>query len=246
MQQAVVYFTIDTQAPTLSILKPIEGYFLNVSWVNLTWSGDDAISAIGSYQVRIDGGEWSEMQQSSFRNITGLSDGTHTAEVKAIDLAGNEIVVSVSFIVDTIAPTVTITAPSEGHYSSSSSVSVTWSGDDIGVGVQAYQYRVERRGLVVDDDGDRSHVRSSGRGQYGRGPGLRLGEQYRHRQRRIHRRHDRSGGGDHRTGQRALHQLVHRPRQLDRMRRHDRHTGIPISGERRSMVLHVLRDERHA
>ena len=142
VQQAVVYFTIDTEAPTLSIINPVEGYFLNVSWVNLTWSGTDAISAIGSYQVLIDGGNWSEMQSASFRNITGLADGPHTAQVKAIDLAGNEIVVSVSFIVDTTAPTVEIIAPSEGHYSQSPSVSVTWSGDDIGVGVQAYQYRV--------------------------------------------------------------------------------------------------------
>ncbi len=142
VRQVTVYFTIDTQAPALSILQPVEGHFLNVSWVNLTWSGNDAISSIASYQVRVDGMEWSSPQQSSFLNVTGLSDGEHLAEVKATDLAGNEIIVSVHFVVDTTNPTVTITAPSAGYCSSSSSVSVNWNGDDIGVGVQAYKYRI--------------------------------------------------------------------------------------------------------
>ncbi len=74
--------------------------------------------------------------------FVGLSEGTHTVEVYALDNVLNNATASVTFIVDTTAPTVTITTPSEGQFSSSSSVSVTWSGDDSGVGVQAYQYRI--------------------------------------------------------------------------------------------------------
>ena len=140
---AIVYFTIDTESPYLAIDTPIEGIMFNVSWAGLAWSSGDNISGIGHYQFNLDGGDWSEPQASTVHNLTGLTNGMHTAGVRATDRAGNLFIKYVSFHIDTTAPVVSITAPSEGHYFASSSNSVTWTGADIGVGVQGFKYRVD-------------------------------------------------------------------------------------------------------
>jgi hypothetical protein len=49
----------------------------------------------------------------------------------------------VTFRVDTIAPAVSITSPTAGFYSDSSTVSVVWTATDGGSGVNGYQYRID-------------------------------------------------------------------------------------------------------
>ena len=63
--------------------------------------------------------------------------------MKVIDNAGNTAQGSVSFTVDTFRRRFPSTAPANSFNSKSSSVLVSWTGSDVGTGVQGYQYRID-------------------------------------------------------------------------------------------------------
>ena len=142
VRTASVTFNVDLTAPALKITVPADSGIYAVAAITAEWSATDGSSGVLGYGYRIDSGQWSALSMTGSHALVGLSEGTHTVEVYALDNVLNNATASVTFIVDTTAPTVTITTPSEGQFSSSPSISVTWSGDDSGVGVQAYQYRI--------------------------------------------------------------------------------------------------------
>ena len=62
------------------------------------------------FSYRLDGGVWSGYSPATSRSYTGLSDGSHTFEVKAKDVAGNEDATPAfyTWVIDTAAPDTTI------------------------------------------------------------------------------------------------------------------------------------------
>ena len=66
------------------------------------------------YQYRLDSGGWSAASTSTTANLTGLSEGGHLFEVRAVDEAGNVDAAPAhsSFTVDTTQPMVKSTTPS--------------------------------------------------------------------------------------------------------------------------------------
>ncbi len=117
---ATVHFTVDTTAPVLTITAPSSGAFLNTDGPLVDWSATDATSGISGYQYRIDGGQWSSTTPGTGMSFMEPSQGPHTVDVKAIDNAGNSIMASVTFTVDTVDPTISITSPPSGFVSGSS------------------------------------------------------------------------------------------------------------------------------
>lgn len=101
-----VEFTVDTTAPELTITKPSHGSYQPAD-VTVRWNGDDDTSGIDYYEVRMDGGQWIYVGTNESYEFTSISEGTHTVEVRAVDLAGNEIVESRDFEVDATPPTAT-------------------------------------------------------------------------------------------------------------------------------------------
>ncbi|MEM2144473.1 MAG: Ig-like domain-containing protein, partial [Candidatus Jordarchaeaceae archaeon] len=93
-----VSFTVDTIPPTVDITLPTSGETFNTSSVTVNWTGSDNLG-IDHYEVRIDGGSWINVGVSTSYVFGGLSNGSHTVEVRALDLAGNDFTDSVSFIV---------------------------------------------------------------------------------------------------------------------------------------------------
>ena len=75
--------------------------------------------------------------------FTTVVNGNHTVDVRAIDRAGNDFETSVTFNVDTVPPTLTITGPMEGLNTNSTTVSVFWSGSDATSGIKGYQYKID-------------------------------------------------------------------------------------------------------
>jgi hypothetical protein len=66
-----------------------------------------------SFQCKLDGGAFSAC--SSPQGYSGLTDGSHTFQVKATDQAGNVgLVASYPWTVDTRLPTITLTSPANG------------------------------------------------------------------------------------------------------------------------------------
>lgn len=102
VKEASVNFFVDTTSPSISITSPANGSELKSSDVVIIWSGSDQTSGIDHYEVRIDDGSWTNIgSQTTYYTFSGLNDGSHIADVKAIDKAGLTQVASVKFIVNT-------------------------------------------------------------------------------------------------------------------------------------------------
>ncbi|MGC1852326.1 MAG: Ig-like domain-containing protein, partial [Solirubrobacterales bacterium] len=107
-------WSIDSQAPTTTIETKPEAV-VNSGTASFTFSGADAGgSGIASFECHRDGGAWSAC--TSPHQYTGLPDGAHSFEVKAIDQAGNADATPASFAwtVDTMAPAVQIDSGPSG------------------------------------------------------------------------------------------------------------------------------------
>ncbi len=140
---ASVTFRVDTVKPGITITSPAGGYYSPSSSVKVDWTGTDSGSGIQGYQYCIDGLAWSSVSSSVTNTFTGLSEGDHTVQVRAIDRAGNQEETSVTFNVDTVAPTVGITGPMEGLNTNSTTVSVFWTGEDATSLIKGYQYKID-------------------------------------------------------------------------------------------------------
>jgi len=109
--ESSVTVTIDTLSPSLEILTPEEGSFNNTGNVSVTWTSNDVTSGVDHYAVSTDGTNWTNVTVAE--HTFELTDGTHTIYVRAYDLAGNFNESSVTFIVDTVAPTAEVVPTGE-------------------------------------------------------------------------------------------------------------------------------------
>ncbi len=138
---ASVTFTVDLVAPSLTITAPASSAYLNVSTVNVFWNATDANTGVQGYQYKVDSDAYSAISSSISHTFAGLSEGTHTVSIKAYDNVNNVVTVSVTFVVDTVKPIVTITSPTESLVTSSAVV--TWTGSDVTSGILNYQSCVD-------------------------------------------------------------------------------------------------------
>ena len=91
---------VDTTPPQVGISTPGPAATLSSSRVTLSWTGNDNVSGIASYEVRVDGGPWQRVGTNTSLVIR-LPDGAHTVTVRGFDAAGNNATASVTFRVDT-------------------------------------------------------------------------------------------------------------------------------------------------
>ena len=140
---SIVYFTVDTTNPTITITYPQSGDWLMDNNVTITWYANDTGSGIDHYEIHCynstwDSG-WIDVGLNTSYTFTDLADGSYTVEVMAYDKAGNSGSDSVNFGVDTVAPTVTITSPADGEYVNTSDVTINWNGNDATSGIDHYE-----------------------------------------------------------------------------------------------------------
>jgi hypothetical protein len=111
-------WTIDTTAPQTTLISAPSGVVASRN-ASLTFSSSETGS---SFQCRIDGGAWTAC--SSPKYYSDLTDGVHTAEVRAIDAAGNADATPASrtWTVDATAPDTTITLGTSGSVKSASAI----------------------------------------------------------------------------------------------------------------------------
>ena len=128
-------------APVISITAPSEGAYITNTTPTIEFSVTDADSGVnsGTIAVTIDGTAISSVTKTA---ITGgykctctpkaLKDGAHTISVTASDNDGNAVASAKtsSFTVDTVPPTLSVTAPTDGLITNKSTVTVTGKTDN--------------------------------------------------------------------------------------------------------------------
>ena len=133
-------WTIDATAPTATIDKAPTSLVASATAVFEFSGADGGGSGVASFQCRRDAGAWGSCD--SPQEYASLSDGDHSFQVRATDVAGNvSSPVSSDWTVDTTAPTATIDkAPAV--LVASASANFEFSGaDGGGSGVASFQCR---------------------------------------------------------------------------------------------------------
>jgi hypothetical protein len=114
-------FSMDNYPPILTIASPESGSFLNVSDVIVSGEAQDAVitatEGLETLRYRLDNGSWSPIALPSVKewtfNVT-VEDGFHVIEVEVVDVIGNMNSATITFEVDTTAPSLILISPDPG------------------------------------------------------------------------------------------------------------------------------------
>jgi len=115
------------------INSPSDGAYFNTSSVEISWYTDPGAD---SYAVTLDSGSPVSVGGSTSHTLTSVSDGAHTATVTSYSSGSPLHSTSVTFTVDTVVPTLTITNPAVGSWHNVTTINVTWSASDTGSGIK--------------------------------------------------------------------------------------------------------------
>jgi outer membrane protein OmpA-like peptidoglycan-associated protein len=138
---ATATWTTDSVAPGTTITSS-PAAVTSATGGTIVFSGSDVGgSGVSSYECKLDAGAFSACTSAV---LSGLSEGTHTFSVRAIDVAGNTDATpaSVSWLVDTTNPDTSISSHPLANASSTSGT-FAFSGSDAGSGVSLYQCRLD-------------------------------------------------------------------------------------------------------
>jgi len=92
---------LDETVPNVLITSPSPGSEVKSSRVAVTWTGSDETSDIDRYEIRLDGSSWLNVAGNTTHTFTGLADGRHVIDIKAVDNAGNIEQETLNFLVNT-------------------------------------------------------------------------------------------------------------------------------------------------
>ena len=140
-----VGFTIDTFAPDVSISSPYDDQIFNTENITMTWYGSDTTTGLEHFEVRLDGNAWIQKAQLTSHEFSMVDDGYHSIYVRAYDMTGNYESATVHVTIDTINPAVSIQTPLDSSEFNTTSVVVTWTGSDMGSGMDYYSIRLDGR-----------------------------------------------------------------------------------------------------
>ena len=108
---STIWFTIDMKSPVITMSNPLNStYASSVLWIE--FSADEPISWVG---YSLDGGV--VVPEVGNFSIGPLSEGSHMITIYMNDSAQNMVSSSVWFTIDTLAPEITISNPTDTTYS---------------------------------------------------------------------------------------------------------------------------------
>ena len=148
-----VTFTIDTTSPTIQIL--------NTNNTNTTNMGLDINYTVSDSGVGIDSCWWSNdsgVTNTTISNCANLTTVTWNEEITNLiiyvnDTVGNENSSTISFRIDTTAPSLTLLIPSyEQSFSSNVSIPLNYTTSDTGVGIDTCWYNIDGGASVIITD----------------------------------------------------------------------------------------------
>ncbi|MBZ5508477.1 MAG: Ig-like domain-containing protein [Acidobacteriia bacterium] len=143
-------FQVDTTVPVYSIQTPAASSFINTATPTFLVTYHDDSSGVdpSKFTIRVDGTDRTNRMTVGDQLATGtllpgdaLADGTHQVEVTVVDRAGNTAdIVPQSFLVDTIAPTISVTTTSVSGFTNNTHPPITVSYSDDGSGVDTTKF----------------------------------------------------------------------------------------------------------
>ncbi len=136
-----ITFTVDTTAPELDIISPEQNKIYDKESITATWSGNDETSGIVSYEVRLNQGDWIEVDGTEYV-IENLEDDHYILKVRGTDEAGYSSVEEIGFTVDTTSPVLSIDTPESNQIYDKDTILVRWSGTDDTSGISYYQVKL--------------------------------------------------------------------------------------------------------
>jgi hypothetical protein len=165
-------FVVDKTIPTASITFPNGGNYTNATWSGaLTGTAFDATSGVANVQVAVQqgSGNYWNPATSSFSSASAVffaatgttswsvsfpasnfpADGSYTVSAKSTDVANNtSTTVTNTFKIDNVAPTSSITFPTNGgNYNTAGwTGSITGSGSDATSGVASVAVTIQQQG----------------------------------------------------------------------------------------------------
>lgn len=117
---------IANNKPTIRFTITDDDSGVNPDTIGVTIDSGSKVTGSAITKTAIEGG-----YQCTYTPATALSDGNHTIKVDASDNDGNAATPkSVTFKVDTVPPTLSVTAPTDGTVTNSSAVTVTGTTND--------------------------------------------------------------------------------------------------------------------
>ncbi|MGA1848127.1 MAG: NosD domain-containing protein [Thermoplasmatota archaeon] len=117
--------SVDLTPPEIWFLNEDEWKLTNSSSVIIEWNWTD-IHGIGQWKLNLDGVSIPGPLNSTKVEIDGLEDGQHTLEISVSDMAGNSNTITANLLVDTTAPIILITRPSDGLNTLNRTILATW------------------------------------------------------------------------------------------------------------------------
>ena len=145
--------TVDTGPPALSLIgaRP----WINVTFFDLAWLGNDETSGILGYELSLDGGPPTDVGARTVQAFLYVSVGSHVANVTARDRAGLRTTVVHPFGVDPLPPFLRVLSPRGGQTVAENRVVVLWSVTDAISGVDQVEIRLDDLPFVRPDAGTR-------------------------------------------------------------------------------------------
>jgi len=140
---AATNFYLDKTAPTGVTIAAAPPSWTSGNTVTLTFSGTDATSGIDHYEVSIDSGAYTTRTSPYALDVSSMSDGTHTATVKAVDKAGNFATATTNFYLDKAAPTGVMIAATPPGWTNAPTVTLTFSATDATSGIDHYEISID-------------------------------------------------------------------------------------------------------
>jgi len=114
--------------------------------VTLSLFATDSLSGIAQMQFSNDGTSFSQSEaysESKTWNL-GLGDGAKTVYVSYLDNAGNSQTYNATIVLDTAPPLVYILSPGDNGKIRSQTVTIDWSGTDLGLGIDHYEIKLDQ------------------------------------------------------------------------------------------------------
>jgi hypothetical protein len=87
--EAYVEVLVDTSAPEVTILSPVQGAVIAPGTVSVAWDSKDVGSGTSTYFVRLDSGGFQSVGNVSTFSLGKVSAGYHVITVRSVDKAGN-------------------------------------------------------------------------------------------------------------------------------------------------------------